>query len=102
MFNVNSTINNTASESIQGDVSVFLEKLSDEKFQRLYTQPATCLAIFRLLPDLAKQFIMRLLYIKKDVPLEHVKGWCYEQYEDKVNESLQRLYKLHICTKKST
>jgi len=99
MFNVNSTINNTASESIQGDVSVFLEKLSDEKFQRLYTQPATCLAIFRLLPDLAKQFIMRLLYIKKDVPLEHVKGWCYEQYEDKVNESLQRLYKLHICTK---
>ncbi|OUM70507.1 hypothetical protein PIROE2DRAFT_1383 [Piromyces sp. E2] len=42
---------------------------------------------------------MRLLYIKKNVPLEHIKGWCYEQYTDKVNESLQRLYKLHICTK---
>ncbi|ORX47626.1 putative tanscription initiation factor IIB [Piromyces finnis] len=99
LYSANSTINNTASESIQGDVSVFLEKLSDREFQRLYTQPATCLAIFRLLPDLAKQFIMRLLYIKKDVPLEHIKGWCYEQYTDKVDDSLQRLYKLHICTK---
>jgi transcription initiation factor TFIIH subunit 4 len=99
MSNSNSIINNTSSESIQGDVSVFLEKLSDEEFQKLYTQPATCLAIFRLLPDLAKQFIMRLLYIKNEVPLEHIIGWCYEQYTDKVNESLRRLYKLHICTK---
>jgi len=32
---------------LKGDVSVFLEKLSDEEFQKLYTQPATCLAIFR-------------------------------------------------------
>lgn len=99
LYSAFSTINKPSSESIQGDVSVFLEKLSDEEFKRLYTQPATCLAIFRLLPDLAKQIIMRLLYIKKSVPLEHIIGWCYEQYTDKVNESLQRLYKLHICTK---
>jgi len=41
----------------------------------LYHHPATCLAVFRELPALGKQYVMRLLYVEQAVPKAVVSSW---------------------------
>ena len=43
----------------------YLKTLQGETLSDLYNHPATCLAVFRELPELAKQFVMRLFYVEQ-------------------------------------
>lgn len=43
-------------------ISDFLDRQSHAVLNRLYERPASCLAIFRLLPTLARQWVMQLLF----------------------------------------
>ena len=53
----------------------YLRTLDREVLSELYSHPATCLAVFRELPPLAKQFVMRLLYVEQAVPKAVVSSW---------------------------
>ncbi len=53
----------------------YLKTLDEETLSDLYNHPATCLAVFRELPPLAKQFVMRLLYVEQAVPKAVVSSW---------------------------
>jgi len=47
----------------------YLEQLPGTVFKRLYQQPSTALAIFRrMLPHLAKTFVMMMLYMRDPLP----------------------------------
>ena len=46
----------------------YLKTLPADSLDQLYNTPATCLAVFRELPALAKQFVMRLLHVQQAVP----------------------------------
>ncbi|KAJ5096198.1 Transcription factor Tfb2 [Penicillium alfredii] len=54
----------------------YLEGLPGTTFYKLYQQPSTALAIFRrMLPDLAKCFVMALLYLKDPLPTADLELW---------------------------
>jgi transcription initiation factor TFIIH subunit 4 len=54
----------------------YLEKLQGVTFRKLYQQPSTAFAIFRrMLPHLAKTFVMAMLYMPKPMPLSDLEVW---------------------------
>lgn len=53
----------------------YLKTLDTSTLQQLYNHPATCLAVFRELPALGKQYVMRLLYVEQAVPKAVVSSW---------------------------
>jgi transcription initiation factor TFIIH subunit 4 len=54
----------------------YLEKLPGTTFRKLYQQPSTAFAIFRrMLPNLAQNFVMRMLYRPVPVSLADVEFW---------------------------
>ena len=57
----------------------YILTLSSKQIEELYTYPAACLAVFRDLPDLAKHFVMRLLFIEQPVPQAVVATWVTKQ-----------------------
>ncbi|OAA70643.1 Transcription factor Tfb2 [Cordyceps fumosorosea ARSEF 2679] len=54
----------------------YLEKLPGTTFRKLYQQPSTAFAIFRrMLPQLAKTFVMRMLYMPNPMSLADLDTW---------------------------
>ena len=45
----------------------YLLSLKPAQLQEIYNEPAACLVVFRDLPDLAKHFILRLLFIEQPI-----------------------------------
>ncbi|XP_052389677.1 general transcription factor IIH subunit 4-like [Carassius gibelio] len=53
----------------------YLKELSPEILDRLYNHPATCLAVYRELPSLAKNYVMRMLFLDHPLPQAAVALW---------------------------
>ncbi|XP_065150121.1 general transcription factor IIH subunit 4 isoform X2 [Paramisgurnus dabryanus] len=53
----------------------FLGELSPDILDRLYNHPATCLAVYRELPALAKNYVMRMLFLDHPLPQAAVALW---------------------------
>ncbi|QIW95023.1 hypothetical protein AMS68_000541 [Peltaster fructicola] len=74
----------------------YLESLPGTTFNKLYRQPSTALAISRLLPHLAKTFVLALLYIPHPLPVAQLETWIKPgsdsvQARDNALSVLQRL-----------
>ncbi|KAG4028241.1 hypothetical protein MFRU_023g00770 [Monilinia fructicola] len=75
----------------------YLERLPGTTFRRLYQQPSTSLAIFRrMLPHLAKTFVMALLYMPKPLPLTALDQWVQPKSKKQKDQALSLLSRLHI------
>lgn len=46
-----------------------------ETLEKLYNYPPICLAVFRELPEIARQFIIRILFVDQPVPQAVVSSW---------------------------
>lgn len=57
------------------DLHSYLKTLSPGLLDRLYNHPATCLAVFRELPELSRHYIMRLLFVDQAVPQAIIGSW---------------------------
>lgn len=77
-------------------VITHLENLDDSTQSRLYEAPATCLSIYRLLPPLAKFYIMSMLFYEKPVPIKDLDKWGKPGARHLQFESLQRMRALHL------
>ncbi|XP_067865728.1 general transcription factor IIH subunit 4 isoform X2 [Heterodontus francisci] len=53
----------------------YMRSLSPAILDKLYNHPATCLAVFRELPALAQNYVMRLLFLDQPVPQAAVAFW---------------------------
>ncbi|XP_058475123.1 general transcription factor IIH subunit 4 [Solea solea] len=53
----------------------YLKELSPDILDRLYNHPATCLAVYRELPCLAKNYVMRMLFLDQPLPQAAVALW---------------------------
>ncbi|KAJ4928595.1 hypothetical protein JOQ06_016385 [Pogonophryne albipinna] len=53
----------------------YLRELSPEILDRLYDHPATCLAVYRELPSLAKNYVMRMLFLDQPLPQAALALW---------------------------
>ncbi|KAL8674135.1 MAG: hypothetical protein Q9168_001472 [Polycauliona sp. 1 TL-2023] len=73
----------------------YLESLPGTVFNRLYKQPSTALAIFRrMLPQLAKCFVMAMLYMSRPLPVADLNTWVRpgsRREQDIAIDLLQRL-----------
>ncbi|KAK9526381.1 hypothetical protein VZT92_015082 [Zoarces viviparus] len=53
----------------------YLRELSPDILDRLYNHPATCLAVYRELPSLAKNYVMRMLFLDQPLPQAALALW---------------------------
>ncbi|GAO47474.1 RNA polymerase II transcription factor B subunit 2 [Saitoella complicata NRRL Y-17804] len=77
-------------------INDYLEGLPAPVFSRLYQKPATCLAIFRLLPNLAKHFVMSTLYNDAPVQVRDIDAWVEPGSKRQQNNALEKLKKMHV------
>lgn len=78
-------------------LSDYLEKLPGTTFRRLYQQPSTAFAIFRrMLPHLAKTFVMALLYMPSPMLLSELDIWVKPDSKLHRDRALSILRSLHI------
>ncbi|KAI5794428.1 transcription factor Tfb2-domain-containing protein [Peziza echinospora] len=79
----------------------YLEGLPQTVFRRLYQQPCTTLAIFRrMLPHLAKSFVLAMLYNEGPMPTETLNSWVRPDSVREKEEAFGKLRKMHIITEK--
>ncbi|KAK7487264.1 hypothetical protein BaRGS_00021492 [Batillaria attramentaria] len=57
------------------DLHGYLKSLPTSVLDKLYNHPATCLAVFRDLPELARHYVMRLLFVEQPVAQAVVNQW---------------------------
>ncbi|QGI83493.1 hypothetical protein CEK25_010222 [Fusarium fujikuroi] len=77
----------------------YLEKLPGTTFRKLYQQPSTAFAIFRrMLPHLAKTFVMRILYSPKPILLSDLDDWVKPSHKRQKDQALSILRVLHIVS----
>lgn len=57
----------------------FLRELSPAILDRLYNHPATCLAVFRELPPLTRNYVMRMLFLEQPLPQAAVAFWVKKE-----------------------
>ncbi|KAF5915501.1 hypothetical protein HPG69_012661 [Diceros bicornis minor] len=74
----------------------FLGGLSPGVLDRLYGHPATCLAVFRELPSLAKNWVMRMLFLEQPLPQAAVALWVKKEFSKAQEESTGLLSSLRI------
>ncbi|KAK6532204.1 RNA polymerase II transcription factor B 52 kDa subunit [Arthrobotrys megalospora] len=78
-----------------------LEGLSEAIFKRLYQQPATALAIFRrMLPNLAKTFVMAMLFNPDPVPVSSLEACVHPDQNRLKEEAFAKLRQLYIVVEK--
>ncbi|KAH0542173.1 hypothetical protein FGG08_003394 [Glutinoglossum americanum] len=80
----------------------YLESLPGRDFKRLYQRPSTALAIFRrMLPHLAKTFVMAMLYMPEPLPLSNLESWVRPDSKRAKEYALSLLSRLHILNTSS-
>lgn len=65
-------------------INEYLESLPESIHLQLYRSPETCLAIFKLLPSLAKFYIMTLIFQDTAVPYSDLNRWIKQSTESGV------------------
>jgi transcription initiation factor TFIIH subunit 4 len=81
---------------LRSSVKDYLEGLPEVVLTKLYTAPATCLAIFRLLPDTAKILVMTMNYKEGAVNIGDIEIWFRAKSQKFLSEALQKLKNLHL------
>ncbi|KAI9202581.1 transcription factor Tfb2-domain-containing protein [Polychytrium aggregatum] len=85
------------STSIKGNVHEYLNSLPKPTLDKLYAQPATCLAVLRLLPNFAQHIIMRLVYtFVEKITARDLEAWCLSTHLTDLHDSIKKLLKLNI------
>ncbi|EPX71130.1 transcription factor TFIIH complex subunit Tfb2 [Schizosaccharomyces octosporus yFS286] len=78
----------------KSSINDFLEQLPNHA--RLYQKPAACLAVFRLLPILARQYVMSMLFNPMPVALSDFDLWTKMSSKVYQSESFNKLVSMHI------
>ncbi|XP_072024475.1 general transcription factor IIH subunit 4-like [Amphiura filiformis] len=78
------------------DLHGYLRTLPAAVLDRLYNHPATCLAVFRELPELGKHCVMRVLFVDKPVAKTAVESWVMKTHQDEHREAVELLSVLRL------
>lgn len=88
--------------SFKVTVNEYLEGLPKVIQSKLYNAPATCLSIYRLLPPLAKFYIVTMIFNEKPVAVKDLEKWCQPQARHLQFGALKRLRALHLLEEDSS
>jgi len=64
------------------DLHAYLKKLPPSILDNLYCHPATCLAVFRDLPELSRHYVMRIIFLEQAVAQAVVQQWSTASADD--------------------
>lgn len=78
------------------DLHGYLRTLPAVVLDKLYNHPATCLAVFRELPLLARHYVMRVLFIDQPVAHAGVAAWVKASNQDLHREAVGTLSSLRV------
>ncbi|XP_071495916.1 general transcription factor IIH subunit 4-like [Diadema antillarum] len=78
------------------DLHGYLRTLQGSVLDRLYNHPATCLAVFRELPILAKHCIMRVLFIDQAITQAAVTSWVQSNQQEQLHQTIKALTDLRL------
>ncbi|KAL7409438.1 transcription factor Tfb2-domain-containing protein [Mrakia frigida] len=70
-----SSSSSSSSPSFTGSIHTYLDSQSQLTLARLYSTPAGCLAIFRLLPPLPRQIVLSLLWLETPMRKDDLLVW---------------------------
>lgn len=77
----------------------YLESMPGTTLRRLYQHPSTALAVFRrMLPHLAKTFVMSMLYLPKPLPVSELALWMKSGSAREKERALGLLSRLNMVT----
>ncbi|KAK9461614.1 transcription factor Tfb2-domain-containing protein [Lipomyces oligophaga] len=82
-------------------INEYLECLPETVLLRLYQAPATCLAVFRLQPPMAQQFVMTLLFDEKPLAMVNLNAWVQNSSRSKQYDAMDKLRSMHLITESS-
>eukprot|EP00898_Chlorokybus_atmophyticus_P003892 jgi/Chlat1/4503/Chrsp29S04577 len=78
------------------DFLEYLGSLPALKLDRLYASHWTCQALLRSLPPLAKQYVLRLLFVDASLPARTLQDWAQPTAAAKHRAALDRLRQLRV------
>ncbi|TMW50221.1 hypothetical protein DOY81_004722 [Sarcophaga bullata] len=78
------------------DFQEYLRTRSPELLEKLYNYPTICLAVYRELPEIARQFIIRILFAEQPVPQAVVASWGSQHYAKEQQASTNTLTELNV------
>ncbi|KAJ2869054.1 RNA polymerase II transcription factor B 52 kDa subunit [Coemansia erecta] len=77
-------------------IAEYLESLPTPFIRRVFSNPAACLAIFRLLSTVGKQLIISMLYLDSPLQLHDMYQWAKPDHQRTVKSKIHQLRKLQI------
>ncbi|KAJ2351238.1 RNA polymerase II transcription factor B 52 kDa subunit [Coemansia erecta] len=83
-------------EEFKTTIAEYLESLPPQFCRRVFSSPAACLAIFRLLSTVGKQLIMSMLYLDAPLRLQDVFQWAKDDHQRLVKSKIHQLRKLQL------
>lgn len=87
---------NMTTNLLKHSVNQYLEEIPQQVQTRLYESPATCLAIYRLLPQVAKFLVMSMVFNDADVSLRDLDRWIKSNGKLEFQEAIKSLKSLHL------
>ncbi|KRY10576.1 General transcription factor IIH subunit 4, partial [Trichinella patagoniensis] len=74
----------------------YLSQLPSGILNKLYESAVACTGIYRYLPSVAQQIVMRLSLVSSGTTIADIEGWMVDEKKDILHESLKYLRQLHI------
>ncbi|RZF43990.1 hypothetical protein LSTR_LSTR007262 [Laodelphax striatellus] len=74
----------------------YLKTLQTGVLDRLYNHPTTCLAVFKELPDIAKHYVIRMLFVEQPVPQAVIASWVSQLHAQEHKEVASTLSELRV------
>ncbi|KAJ2772953.1 RNA polymerase II transcription factor B 52 kDa subunit [Coemansia nantahalensis] len=83
-------------EEFKTTIAEYLESLPTQFCRRVFSSPAACLAIFRMLSTVGKQLVMSMLYLDSALRLQDVLQWAKIEQQRVVKGKIHQLRKLQL------
>lgn len=74
----------------------YLKSRTPGMLNKLYNNPPICLAVYRELPEIARHYVMRLLFIEQTIPQAMIASWCSKLHYNEHENIVQVMNELHI------
>ncbi|KAL4704880.1 hypothetical protein ACJJTC_019458 [Scirpophaga incertulas] len=78
------------------DLHEYLKSRSPQFLETLYNYPTICLAVYRELPELARHFVIRLLFVEQPVPQAVVTSWVSQTFAKEQSKACEALSELSV------
>lgn len=81
-------------------INDYLEQLPPTTTSRLYAKPATCLAIFRLLPSMSKHYVTSLLFSNTRLSMTDFEKWSTDGGKSRQAAAFDKLQRMNVMTER--